>query len=127
LPENLEWFAHPILRGRHQKYSNAWPRSRRLVADDADLVAVEIAHICAIIIGMIVLAQTRRAFVLAAGFDGRGVRRIDRRAVLGLETDCDAVADASRLLVERAHDPQLRPAAGAAVTHRLGIVGVAHQ
>src|SRR5579883_266143 len=97
--------------------------ARGLVADHADLVAVGVAHIGAVIVGMIVLAQARLAFVLAAGGDGGGVGGIDGRPVACFQSDGDAVAHGRRLLVERCDDPQLRSPARAAVARGLGIVG----
>src|ERR1700760_3275837 len=103
------------------------PRSCRLVADDADLVAVGVAHIGAVVVGMIVLSDARRTFVLAAGLKCRSMGGIDRRAVVGVQADGDAIADACRLLVERPDDPEPRPVAGAAVTYPIGKVGLPHQ
>src|SRR5262249_32004117 len=99
--------------------------SRRLVADDTDLVAVEIAHISAIVVRMIVLSDAGRTLVLAAGLQCRRVGGTDRRAVVGAHPDRNAVPDACRLLVERPHDPQLRPPARSAIAHRLGILRMA--
>src|ERR1041385_623745 len=103
------------------------PRSRRLVADDADLVAVGVAHIGAVVVGMIVLSDAGRTFILAAGLKCRSVSGIDRRAIVGIQADSDAVAHARRLLVQRPDDPEPRPVAGAAVTDPIGIVGLSHQ
>src|SRR5580765_3209264 len=94
--------------------------SRRLVANDADLVAVGIAHIGAVIIGMIVRPQAGLALVLAAVGDRGRVGGVNRRPGVGLEPDGDAVADARCLLVERAHDPELRPPALAGVAQAVG-------
>src|SRR5437762_2142175 len=107
--------------------SSVPPRSCRLVADDADLVAVEIAHIGTVVVGMIVLSDARRTLVLAARLDRRGVGGVDGWARVGFQADRDAIADARRALVEGAYDPQLRPSAGAAVAQRLGILRMADQ
>src|SRR4051812_33413308 len=64
---------------------------------------------------MIVRPQAGLALVLAAVGDRRCVGCVDRRTRVGFEADRDAVADARRLLVERAHDPELRPTALAAI------------
>src|SRR5471032_3272220 len=98
----------------------------RLVADHADLGAVEIAHIAGVVVGMIVRAQAGLAFVVAAGRHHGGIGGVDRFAVRCFQADRDAVAHGRRLLVERPHDPELRTAAGETVARRLGIVGVAH-
>src|ERR1700748_1741589 len=103
------------------------PRSRRLVADDADLVAVGVAPVGAAVVRMIMLSDAGRTFILAAGLKCRSVSGIDRRAIVGIQADSDAVAHARRLLVPRADDPEPRPVAAAAVANPIGIVGLSHQ
>src|SRR5205085_4698651 len=49
------------------------------------------------------------------------------RTRVGLEADRDAVAGGGHLLVERAQDPELRPAARAAVADALRELHVTHQ
>src|SRR4029078_11306051 len=50
-----------------------------------------IEHEGAVIIGVVMRAQTRLAIVLAAGGDGRAIERIDLGAGLGGEGDMDAL------------------------------------
>ena len=55
---------------------------RRLVANGLDVVAVGTNNEGAIVVGMIVRAETRGAVVFAAGFDGSMVELIDLLAAL---------------------------------------------
>src|SRR3954470_21158314 len=71
--------------------------SRRLVANDADLVAVRIANIGAVVVRMIVRAQTGLAFVRAAVGHRRCMSRVDCRPSVGFEADGEAVAGRRRL------------------------------
>src|SRR5260370_9017034 len=95
------------------------------MTDDADLVAVGIPEIGAIIVGMIVRAQARRTLVLAAGRQACLVGGVDGSAVGRVQADGDAVAHAGRLLVERTDDPELRPPAARAPARGVGIPGMA--
>src|SRR4029453_3057354 len=97
--------------------------SSGLVTDDADLVAVGIPEISAVVVGMIVRAQPWRTFILAAGRHAGLVGRVDRGPVVRIEAVGHAVADRCCLLVERCDDPQLWPSAGSTVAGRLGVVG----
>src|ERR1044072_3534922 len=97
--------------------------SSGLVTDDADLVAVGVPEISAVVVGMIVRPQPRRTFILAAGRHPRLVGGVDRRPVGRVEADGHAVADCCRLLVERCDDPELRASSSGTVAGRLGIVG----
>src|SRR5690242_20084940 len=58
--------AEPRLHARYREGDYCFP-SGRLVADHADLVAVGIPEIGAVVVGMIMRAQSRRTFILAAG------------------------------------------------------------
>ena len=68
-------------------------RSRGLVADRLDIVAVGVEHEGAVVGGVIVGADAGRAVVLAAGRDGRLVERIDLGAAAGGECDVHAGRD----------------------------------
>ena len=62
------------------------------MADDADLVAVEIPEIGAVIVAVIVRSQAWGAVVLAAGGERHAVERIDRCAIIGRERDVERSA-----------------------------------
>src|SRR5882672_6393898 len=68
-------------------------RSHRLVADDADLVAVGVPEIGAVIVRMIMRAQPRRAFVPAAARQPCLMGGVDGGTVGSLQAYGDAVAD----------------------------------
>jgi hypothetical protein len=53
----------------------------RAVADGLNVVAVRVNDIAAVVVGVVLRAKTRRAVVTAACGEGRGVERIDGRAV----------------------------------------------
>src|SRR5829696_2848209 len=84
------------------------------MADDADLVAVEISEIGAVIVAVIVRSQTRPALVRSALLHGGGMAGIDKAALRGQQRDHGTVARARLPTVERVHDKELRPAAGKA-------------
>src|SRR5215475_5709335 len=97
-----------------------------LVTDDADLVAVRIAQVGAVVVGMIVRAQAGRTLVLAAGLHACLVGGVDARPVGRVESDGDTVAGARLVLVEWRHDPELWPAVGGAEARGVArIVGLA--
>ena len=79
----------------------------RLVADRLNLVAVGIADIGAVIVRMIVLAKTRRAFIRSAMRKRGCVEGIDLIAAFRKKGNMCAVANGRGLAVERFHDPHL--------------------
>ena len=85
----------------------------RQVADAGDLVAVEIADICAVVVGVVVRAEPGRAAAGAAGGQGRRVKGADGRSVLGDEGDGLAIAGGSGPAVDRAHEVDMRGHLGA--------------
>src|SRR3954451_16593767 len=84
------------------------------MADDADLVAVEIPEIGAVIVAVIVRSQTRPALVRSALLQGGGMTGIDKAALRRQQRDHGTVARARIPAVERVHDQELRPPAGKA-------------
>src|SRR4029450_10118848 len=119
--------AVPFILGPSTRQGACLLPSSGLVTDDANLIAVGIPEISAVVVGMIVRAQPRRTFILAAGRHAGLVGGVDRGPVGRVEADGHAVADRCCLLVERCDDPELRPSAGATVAGRLGIVGEAFE
>lgn len=82
-----------------QRHPLAWlPADRRLlcrcVAHRLDIAAIGIEHKGAVVVRMIMGAQTRRAVVPAAGGDCGAVKGVDGAAIIG--GDCD---------VQRAFEP----------------------
>src|SRR5215213_434149 len=77
-----------------------------LMAHDAELVAVEVAHIGPVVVRVVVLADARRTFVARSLCQRRGMECIDGGAGRSLEGDGDAVTGRRRLLVEWPHHPE---------------------
>ena len=67
------------------------------MANSLDVVAIRVAHKRAIIIGMVMWAQSRLAIVTAASCYGSRVKSIDDSAAF------DAKGDVERRLVRRRH------------------------
>ncbi len=73
---------------------------------------------------MVVRPHAGSAFIRAARRPRRRIGRVNRPTVGSVEAHRDPIADARRLLVERPHDPELRPPACGAIADRLvGISG----
>src|SRR6185437_1151381 len=76
---------------------------------------------------MVMRAQAGLAFILAAVGDRGGVSSIHRGPRVGFQTDGEAVADGRGVLVEWAHDPELRPSILPAVADAIRELQMAHQ
>src|SRR4051794_40513313 len=102
----------PLLRAAHiweprpDKGSLGGGSGCSLVAHHANLVAVRIAHVSAVIIRMIVLAYPRRPLVSRAGRKRCRMESVDRRARRSIEGHRHAIAGCRVLLVVRAHHPE---------------------
>src|SRR5215510_3703396 len=94
-------------------------KSRRCVADRLDVVAVGIEHESAVVVGVIVRPQPRRAVVLATGGERRAMEGVDRGAVLGGDGD---VEDASQ--TSFAADPEIGLAVGPEARRRRLALGM---
>src|SRR6202012_409908 len=76
----------------------------RLMTAHAELVAVRIAKVSAVVVRVILRTQTRRPLARAAVSERRGVRAIDRGAVGGEQGDHLTVAGRRWLAVVRLAD-----------------------
>ena len=78
-----------------------------------------IEHERAVVVRMIVRANARRAVVLAAGSDRRGMERIDRRAVVGENGDVHGFSSPPSPPIQKSGLPSRpKPAAGASLPVR---------
>jgi len=79
-------------------------------ANAAELVAVRVANIGAIIIGMIMRPQTRLALVAAARGQGGRMKTVDREAIIGRKSDHRSITGSGGLAIEWPADTdKLRP------------------
>ena len=74
-------------RGRRANTRLTALRLRGAVADGLDVVAIRVGDERRVVVLVVVLADSRRALVRAAGTDGRGVERVHGRPVPDLEGD----------------------------------------
>src|SRR4051794_28596987 len=94
----------PLLRAAHiwepesEKESLCGGRGSRAVAHNANLVAVRIAHVSAVIIRMIMLAYPRRALIGGAGRQRCSMESIDRSARRCIEGHGHAISGCRVLL-----------------------------
>ena len=81
------------------------------MTDHTQLVAVEIAKVCAVVVGVIVRTQARQTFIGAALSDSKFVYAIDRCMVFSHEGDHLTIAGVVGCCIEwAANDEQWAPA-----------------
>src|SRR5215468_11770212 len=78
------------------------------MTDGFNVVAVGVKHEGAVVVGVIMRAQARRAIVASAGRERRLVERINRCAIVGLDRDMHWLVEGAF-----AADPEIRLAVGA--------------
>src|SRR3546814_19511002 len=86
----------------------------RLQTDRLDVVAVRIDQERGVVVRAVVLAQSRRAVIAAAGLQPGTMEIIDRRPAVGGECQVHAARAGIRLLLP----PQTPPAVGAVAAAR---------
>jgi hypothetical protein len=81
----------------------------RVVATDAELVAIQVTEICAIVVRMIVRPETGLTFASCTICDGTGVAPVHRTSVRSEQCHHLSIARCSALTVVRTADKEKRP------------------